>query len=428
MFLRIDHMFFFVGLALMLVVWAGCSDDENSRDDDSPNQTEDVVSADTTGDAGAQIPDTFVDAPSDFGLPCESNSDCSSGFCVQSPEGFICTIPCLEECPPGFSCKAISNLRPDIVFICFPDTHVDECHVQPDGADCDDGNACTEEDYCAEGFCQGGVTIDCDDGDPCTAHSCNFKSGCEYIWAEGDCDDLNPCTQDDSCQNGVCVGGTTLDCAVDDICMEGYCDPEEGCIAVEKDCDDGIETTLDICLEDGCNNIDGCSELVIDDVLCEMHGSVGELVKCPIQIARGDANEVNAHGLQFYLNYPASQAKLTHFTSCPDCLDYVPPMTSLPTGHFVGMAPPNINDWDGSGQLILANLSSTAPLTTAFVVNEQVEGDAIFMTGHFVLQADISESQPIELKLGQIFVSDASAAPLKINRRRACPGQDLPKT
>ena len=90
-------------------------------------------------------------------------------------------------------------------------------------------------------------------------------------------------------------------------------------------------------------------------------------------------------------------------------------MTSLPTGHFVGMAPPNINDWDGSGQLILANLSSTAPLTTAFVVNEQVEGDAIFMTGHFVLQADISESQPIELKLGQIFVSDASAAPLKIN-------------
>lgn len=57
-----------------------------------------------------------------FGEPCVGNSDCCSGLCIETQTGSICTIPCLETCPDGYSCKSILNFYPDLVFACAPDT------------------------------------------------------------------------------------------------------------------------------------------------------------------------------------------------------------------------------------------------------------------------------------------------------------------
>ena len=39
-----------------------------------------------------------------------------AGF-VESPDGFVCTQLCTDQCPEGYSCKAIENFYPDVVFL-----------------------------------------------------------------------------------------------------------------------------------------------------------------------------------------------------------------------------------------------------------------------------------------------------------------------
>jgi hypothetical protein len=81
--------------------------------------------------------------------------------------------------------------------------------------------------------------------------------------SEGDCDDENPCTND-SCNNGQCeytniADGTSCDdndeCTLNDQCSNG------SCTGTSKDCDDGIDCTVDSCEAGDCihddSNCDG---------------------------------------------------------------------------------------------------------------------------------------------------------------------------
>ena len=57
----------------------------------------------------------------------------------------------------------------------------DRGHIQGNTnntAGCDDGNACTENDVCADGACAAGTDIACDDGEGCTDDACDPASGC----------------------------------------------------------------------------------------------------------------------------------------------------------------------------------------------------------------------------------------------------------
>jgi len=52
--------------------------------------------------------------------PCDTNSDCKSGFCIESYYGDLCTKFCIEDCPWEWECKAVEAPGADLVFVCVP--------------------------------------------------------------------------------------------------------------------------------------------------------------------------------------------------------------------------------------------------------------------------------------------------------------------
>lgn len=151
-------------------------------------------------------------------------------------------------------------------------------------ASCDDGDLCTTDACNGDGTC-GHAAVICDDTDPCTADACDPAVGCTHAPVTGaSCDDGNGCTSADSCSAGVCAGAPVVgccagddacedgnpctidtcnagrcanegvDCASNDACMAGFCDPITGdCDATPVSCDDG-----DPCTADACAAMSGC--------------------------------------------------------------------------------------------------------------------------------------------------------------------------
>lgn len=88
---------------------------------------------------------TFEDASgcNQQGCPwtqCKDNSDCISGWCVETPEGKQCTKTCSEssKCPQGWECVKVSSV-PDVVYAC----------VHPAPRVC---RPCKEDKECASEF------------------------------------------------------------------------------------------------------------------------------------------------------------------------------------------------------------------------------------------------------------------------------------
>jgi cysteine-rich repeat protein len=78
---------------------------------------------------------------------------------------------------------------------------------------CDDNNACTEGDTCGDGQCQPGNSVQCqDDGDDCTTTGCEPATGCIH----------NPITP--------CCGNSQTEAGED--CDDGNKTPGDGCDAL----------------------------------------------------------------------------------------------------------------------------------------------------------------------------------------------------
>ena len=124
-----------------------------------------------------------------------------------------------------------------------------------DTNECDDGDACVTGEYCDDGECVGGEDpLECDDDNACTEDSCDAEEGCGYEILAGDCDDGDACTVLDECAEGECIG-KHLDCEDDNACTADSCDPGEGCQydAQPGDCDDGDLCTMgDFCMGGEC--------------------------------------------------------------------------------------------------------------------------------------------------------------------------------
>jgi hypothetical protein len=149
---------------------------------------------------------------------------------------------------------------------------------------CDDGNLCTSDTCLPNGDCEN-TPVSCDDGNPCTLDSCDAATGCLNVANDGAlCDDGNACTDGDICVSTVCtgeavpgcctidsncddgdpctvdscIGGTCTNapknCAVEDKCAVGYCEPSTGdCMTTPVTCNDG-----NVCTDDYCNSSVGC--------------------------------------------------------------------------------------------------------------------------------------------------------------------------
>jgi hypothetical protein len=98
-----------------------------------------------------------------FGAACTKNGDCDSGFCIEGVSGPVCSRPCLEDCPQGWSCRTIL-VGPDLISLC----------VQVGASLC---HPCTMDTQCPGGRCIGlgdqkVCGLDCVD-DPCPdGYSC----------------------------------------------------------------------------------------------------------------------------------------------------------------------------------------------------------------------------------------------------------------
>src|SRR5262249_33267218 len=88
--------------------------------------------------------------------------------------------------------------------------------ARPDGTACTDGNACTQTDTCQAGACVGGNPVVCAASDQCHAvGTCDPSTGACSNPAKPDgaaCNDGNACTPTDTCQAGACVGGNPAAC------------------------------------------------------------------------------------------------------------------------------------------------------------------------------------------------------------------------
>ena len=111
---------------------------------------------------------------------------------------------------------------------------------------CDDGNNCTTGDVCTGGVGSGtcaGNPVVCDDNNDCTFDYC-FSGSCEYVsldeFLQLPCNDGNACTQNEYCAWGQCVGGVVINCNDNNSCTNDSCDNGNCVNTPNYSCGDGV--------------------------------------------------------------------------------------------------------------------------------------------------------------------------------------------
>ena len=106
-----------------------------------------------TAGTGEEVPDATKDGedaeednlnlPDDFNEPCETNKGCDAGFCVNGPDGKVCTATCFDSCPDKWTCEQLTNAGQDVTFVCIPQ-FVSMCTACTDTLDCGPDARCVE--------------------------------------------------------------------------------------------------------------------------------------------------------------------------------------------------------------------------------------------------------------------------------------------
>lgn len=189
-----------------------------------------------------------MSAATGLGASCTSAAQCASNFCVDG----VC---CNSACNAGV-CDACS--------VAAGATQDGTCGLLT-GPTCDDGNACTQTDTCQVGVCSGANPVVCPMADAChDVGVCDAMTGMCSSPAKPDgaiCDDGNACTVNDSCNAGSCMAGMQMACVALDECHDaGLCDSATGmCSNPAKPngttCSDGNACTInDRCIAGTCNS------------------------------------------------------------------------------------------------------------------------------------------------------------------------------
>lgn len=112
-----------------------------------------------TGEA-LDAPDGDAEGPCPgcFGAPCEEPGGLQQRLLRAHPNddsGLVCTKTCQDECPSGWSCRALSNGSADIAFVCVYN-HTVYCAPCDSAADCVDPLAPSDDVRCVDGGDGGG--------------------------------------------------------------------------------------------------------------------------------------------------------------------------------------------------------------------------------------------------------------------------------
>ncbi len=200
-------------------------------------------------DAGACNPATGVcsnpnkanGAACNDGDSCTQNDTCQAG---------VCTSGAPLVCPAPDQCHTAG--------VCNPATGVCSNPNKANGAACTDGDSCTQSDTCQAGVCTAGAPLVCPAPDQChDAGACNPATGVCSNPSKANgaaCSDGNGCTQSDTCQAGVCTSGAPLVCPAPDQCHDaGICDMGTGA------CSNPPKANGSACSDgDGCTQTDTC--------------------------------------------------------------------------------------------------------------------------------------------------------------------------
>ena len=134
-----------------------------------------------------------------------------------------------------------------------PFTAEDFCNPAPcaDSAACDDGNPCNGVETCNNGTCTPGPSIQCDDGNTCNGvETCDPASGSCLPGTVLSCDDTNPCTDDTCNPSAGCINTpNTATCSDGNACTTGDVCSGGACTGIAVVCDDG----------DPCNGVETCN-------------------------------------------------------------------------------------------------------------------------------------------------------------------------
>jgi RHS repeat-associated protein len=148
---------------------------------------------------------------------CTQQDSCQAGACVGSN-----TVQCTAQ----DQCHAVGT--------CDPATGTCSSPPKPDGASCDDANACTQTDACAAGVCEGSNSITCSAQDQChDAGTCDTATGiCSNPPKPNGaaCSDGNSCTASDVCGGGACTAGSPVPVDDNNPCTTDGCDPSKGVV------------------------------------------------------------------------------------------------------------------------------------------------------------------------------------------------------
>jgi hypothetical protein len=157
--------------------------------------------------AGAQV-------GCDDGNACTTGDICKAGSCLPGVQ---------QDCDDGNACTDDSCAS------------AKGCIHKANNAPCEDGSVCTQDDACFGGVCKPGLGKSCSDDNPCTDDACDFQKGCIGIQNSKPCDDGNACTVGDVCANSACKAGSLKDCSdgiacTVDTCSGGTCSHDaKGC-------------------------------------------------------------------------------------------------------------------------------------------------------------------------------------------------------
>ncbi len=207
----------------------------------------------------------------DDGNPCTGDSCSEAVGCVFLPmdgacdDGNSCTVG--DHCQIG-KCVAGSGADCNDGNVCTDDTCQPEsgCLHALNSAPCDDGDICTTGDHCELGECGHSGELVCKDNNLCTADSCAPLVGCQFAPVDGgDCTDMNLCTAGDKCVGGFCQPGAAIKCDDQNFCTDDSCEPGAGCVNANNSapCDDGdVCSVLDACENGSCQpgNQIGCDD------------------------------------------------------------------------------------------------------------------------------------------------------------------------
>ena len=161
---------------------------------------------------------------------------------------------------------------------------------------------------------------------------------------------------------------------------------DEGALP-NSQCDDGQSCTYDRCDRGECVHLDPSSGSSTEPVMCKLTGSTGGAVSCQLKLARISEDAGAATSMQMTLKYPHDKLTLTGFTNggVPD--GPVPPFT-LKQGHSASLAPVNVTQWAGEGQLILFNVNVTPPITNAYMQGGVAQGGGWALNEEFFYNSD----------------------------------------